>query len=776
MLDNLAGTMVRTAVLLLLVMAPAVAHAQTPEWNPLHLSSRTAHAMAYDSRRGVTVLFGGVISTTSGDTWEWDASAEKGAGSWTLRDVDGPSARQSHAMAYDSARGVTVLFGGQIRGSSAFSGETWEWNGTQWTLRIVSGPSARFGHAMVYDSARGVTVLFGGIVEGGSSSAQCWEWDGAQWSVRAVSGPSATSSHAMAFDSGRHVTVLYDGSIGAEETWEWNGVEWTQRMVTGPFTRAAHAMAYDPVREVTVLYGGGQSTFSFDDTWEWNGDAWTQRVVTGPDRRGHDMVYDTARNVLVSFGGSDSMGVIHAETWELSSDGQEPWTQRTPTAPPGRYGHSMTYDAARGVGVLFGGQLGIGEYDGQTWEWHAPSPENGSVSGEWVQREVAGPEPSAFFAMAYDTARKVTVLFGGRGPGFISGQTWEWNGTEWTRRLISGPSPRRGHAMAYDSVRGVIVLFGGLEDFDGRTFLADTWEYDGTAWTHRGTAGPPDFWGRATHAMAYDSARAVTVLFGGLTGINMYDNQTWEWDGATWTRRLVSGPTHRAGHSMAYDTARGVTVLYGGIGSVVTSETWEWDGTAWIGRNLAGPLDRSYHAMFYDDRRDTTVLFSGLGSISQAPGRDTWGLGTPCAGLPLINTHPIDQDTCVGGSAEFGVSVTGRGPLSYQWRRDKQDLADEPGHISGARSPTLVILEAVPDDEGVYDCVATDDCGSITSNSAMLSICAADFNCDAAVNSQDFFDFLTAFFASSPDADFNADKVVNSQDFFDFLTAFFDGC
>ncbi|MGE3107979.1 MAG: hypothetical protein AB7G11_09220 [Phycisphaerales bacterium] len=47
-----------------------------------------------------------------------------------------------------------------------------------------------------------------------------------------------------------------------------------------------------------------------------------------------------------------------------------------------------------------------------------------------------------------------------------------------------------------------------------------------------------------------------------------------------------------------------------------------------------------------------------------------------------------------------------------------------------------------------------------------------DYNGDGAVNSQDFFDFLTALFAS--DADFNADGVTNSQDFFDFLTAFFE--
>jgi hypothetical protein len=76
--------------------------------------------------------------------------------------------------------------------------------------------------------------------------------------------------------------------------------------------------------------------------------------------------------------------------------------------------------------------------------------------------------------------------------------------------------------------------------------------------------------------------------------------------------------------------------------------------------------------------------------------------------------------------------------------------------------------------------LAVTDSGVFAGSSAGVwrldGACAADFDADGAVTSQDFFDFLAAFFAGLPAADFNDSGAVDSQDFFDFLGAFFAGC
>jgi hypothetical protein len=240
------------------------------------LSARCGHAMAYDSMQGVVVLFGGGTSAGYNDeTWEWDGA------NWVLKNpANKPSGRCDHAMAYDSTRGVVVLFGGRISASPWYNDETWEWDGTNWTQKSpVNKPSARVDHAMAYDSARGAVVLFGGCMSASPrENNETWEWDGTNWTQKSPANkPSGRYDHAMAYDSIRGVVLLFGGylygGLYSDETWEWDGTNWVLKNPSNnPSGRSDHALAYDSVRGVVVLFGGvvvvGAGHLS-DETWEY---------------------------------------------------------------------------------------------------------------------------------------------------------------------------------------------------------------------------------------------------------------------------------------------------------------------------------------------------------------------------------------------------------------------------------------------------------------------------------------------------------------------------
>jgi len=186
--------------------------------------AREYHAMVYDGARGRAVLFGGWGYGYLADTWEWDGSA------WLQRlPATSPPARNSHAMAYDSLRGRVVLFGGSYYdGVKHYLADTWEWDGNTWVERTpIASPPARVNHAMAYDSARGRVVLFGGCSESSCpAAADTWEWDGSAW-VQMTPGasPPALEEHAMAYDGARGRVVLFGGcsesNCRAADTWEY---------------------------------------------------------------------------------------------------------------------------------------------------------------------------------------------------------------------------------------------------------------------------------------------------------------------------------------------------------------------------------------------------------------------------------------------------------------------------------------------------------------------------------------------------------------------------
>ncbi|MDQ1711346.1 MAG: large repetitive protein [Frankiaceae bacterium] len=218
-----------------------------------------------------------------------------------------------------------------------------------------------------------------------------------------------------------------------------------------------------------------------------------------------------------------------------------------------------------------------------------------SSIGEWtLQQSAAAPSPRFGAAMAYDPVHRQVVLFGGftdPDTGVSLADTWTWDGTAWTdvtppdppRALGPSVSPpaRSGAAMAWDGRE--VVLFGGAGDTG--PLLGDTWTWDGTGWTEQHpTASPP---ARSSGAAAWDGHEVV--LFGGWDpqngpGYGGDYGDTWTWDGTerTWTARSPRHtPSARKRPLMTYDRSRGAALLAGGANAVLRNDAWSYRDGDW---------------------------------------------------------------------------------------------------------------------------------------------------------------------------------------------------
>ena len=289
---------------------------------------------------------------------------------------------------------------------------------------------------------------------------------------------------------------------------------------------------------------------------------------------------------------------------------------------PPRTGFSLAYDQARDRLVLFGGlDPETNQPRNDTWEFDGVS---------WIQRTPPdAPDPRFAQVMVYDTARQRVVLFGGYSDvaGWSYSDTWEWDGVNWllAAQQYAGPTARGRQSMAYDVARERVVMFGGYLQCSGYGctpgYLDDTWEWDGQTWTeHTSTPFPQ---GRENSAMTYDPVRERVVMFGGWNeSAYAYLSDTWEWNGTTWTRRTpITSPTGREGHALVYDPVRGRVVMFGGYrrtdGNRYFQETWEWTGMTWAQQTpTTAPPARYEPGAVYDSANNQVVIFSGRDGTS----------------------------------------------------------------------------------------------------------------------------------------------------------------
>jgi len=129
----------------------------------------------------------------------------------------------------------------------------------------------------------------------------------------------------------------------------------------------------------------------------------------------------------------------------------------------------------------------------------------------------------------------------------------------------------------------------------------------------------------------------------------------------------------------------------------------------------------------------------------------TYGVRTYRAdGLPEVR-GPQNTAACLGASASLSVAAAGQagnGPalLSFTWRKEGTPLGDGPtgsgSSVAGAATPVVTITNVSSADEGSYDCVVTNACGSSVNPPAMLAVggpecCAGDLDADGDVDLTD---------------------------------------
>jgi hypothetical protein len=158
--------------------------------------------------------------------------------------------------------------------------------------------------------------------------------------------------------------------------------------------------------------------------------------------------------------------------------------------------------------------------------------------------------------------------------------------------------------------------------------------------------------------------------------------------------------------SMSACVGGAVTLQCTAASPLFVSYQWRKDGVAISGANenslTIDPVGLS-HSGAYD-----VVVGNGCGVVISEEALLSVSTG------PAIALSPIDHEAYYLSPTTFAVVANG-GSLSYQWRKDG-------AAIVGATESTLTIPHVVVADEGSYDVVIGNECGTITSDAAELTV------------------------------------------------------
>jgi Galactose oxidase, central domain len=186
------------------------------------------------------LLFGGNTSQSFfGDTWTYAGGVWTNITPSTITPTNSPSARAFSSMAYDTKNGYVVLYGGGSHGEALR--DTWKFVEGRWSqLKPAVSPQASYYTMMAFNGPAGSTgryvLLFGGIANG-KAYPYTWEYLLGKWTnISPTISPPARFGASMVYDAQDGYMVLFGGISqprpGAPvlgDTWTFANDTWTNR-------------------------------------------------------------------------------------------------------------------------------------------------------------------------------------------------------------------------------------------------------------------------------------------------------------------------------------------------------------------------------------------------------------------------------------------------------------------------------------------------------------------------------------------------------------------
>jgi PKD repeat protein len=357
------------------------------------------------------------------------------------------------------------------------------------------------------------------------------------------------------------------------------------------------------------------------------------------------------------------------------------WTNLTPLVgvhPSTRYLPSMTWDAADGYVLVFGGtfsNVSTSYFLGDTWTY---------LNGTWqnITNTVVGSPPKlAGAALAYDPAQSAVILFGGALTETASSNvTYSYARGVWTNITTTvgrAPSPRYATSMVWDSNDSELVLTGGLAA--NGVPVPGTWVFKGAAWSNiTATAPIPAL--LYTPNLADDPADhgvlASSIMSYSSTGHAPFYPGTFLFDGGKWhnlTPTLALEPPMLYVGAMAYvSPAVGVLLITGVITNrsgdfVPGGVVWEYHAGAWSNITStvgAGPRSDGASGVALIPTDQSILVLGGVNLLAESSTSQVWVFSA----APLVNATATLKAVDVGVPVTFHGNITrGLSPVAGAW-------------------------------------------------------------------------------------------------------------